>query len=180
MTNYIAILRGINVGGRRKILMANLRKLFQGSGFDDIQTYIQSGNVLFTAVEEDAYKLSLSIEDQIRSKYGFEVPVIIRTVNEIEQAVSNNPFLKKDIEIERLYLTFLKETPTAEKLTAIKSFDYTPDTFEIIGKDVFGFCAGKYSETKYSNQFFEKQLSVQATTRNWKTVLKLLEMAGSK
>lgn len=178
MPKYIAILRGINVGGKRKILMADLKELFHGLGFTNIQTYIQSGNVIFETSSKDDYgTLSLKIEQSISKAYGFEVPVIIRTVDEIEHAISINPFLKNKAAIEGLFLTFLKNVPSAEKLESIKSFDFSPDQFEIIGKNVFGYCAGKYHKTKLSNLFFESKLKVSATTRNWKTVNKLVEMA---
>lgn len=181
MPKYIAILRGINVGGRRKILMVDLKKLFVNLGFTNIQTYIQSGNVIFeTHIKEDNIWLSDKIEQAISKTYGFEVSVIIRTVNEIEQAILNNPFLKNKAEVEGLFLTFLKSTPSAEKLENIKSFDFSPDKFEIVGKDVFGICFGKYHKTKISNQFFESKLKVSATTRNWKTVNKLFDIAITK
>ena len=159
--------------------MADLKKLFQKLGFTNIQTYIQSGNVIFdTDLKDDNNTLANKIEQIISKTYGFEVPVILRTVEEIEQAISNNPFLKKKAEVEGLFLTFLKNVPSAEKREGIKSFDFSPDQFEIIDKDVFGFCTGKYSKSKLTNNFFEKKLQVSATTRNWRTVKKLLQLAS--
>ena len=182
MTKYIAILRGINVGGRRKILMADLKNLFSKLGFKEIKTYIQSGNVIFQSTKkEDNIKLSKTIEQAILENYAFEVPVIIRTVSEWNQVISNNPFLKKNkIDTERLHLTFLKELPKIEQVEKIKSYDYPPNKFEIINKNVFIYCAGKYSDSKYTNKFFESKLKVSATTRNWKTVLKLSELSKLK
>ena len=161
--------------------MTDLKKLFQILGFTNIQTYIQSGNVIFEA-DSKANNVALSngIEQSILKTYGFEVPVIIRTADEIKHAISNNPFLKIKAEVEGLFLTFLKSIPSTEKLANVKSFDFSPDQFEIIGKDVFGFCAGKYHKTKLSNRFFESKLKVSATTRNWKTVNKLVEIAASE
>lgn len=181
MTKYIAILRGINVGGHRKIRMADLREMLQKIGFTNIQTYIQSGNVVFnTEGKEKQHAISSRIEKQILETYGFIVPVVVRTAKEIKQAVAVNPFLKEGIAIEQLYLTFLKEIPAPEGLEKIKIYDYSPDRFEIINNNVFGFCSGKYSDSKYTNTFFEKKLKVAATTRNWKTVLKLLELTTVK
>lgn len=180
MPKYIAILRGINVGGKRKILMTDLTTLFQGLGFSNVQTYIQSGNVIFEVTgKENTLALSHQIEQQIEKQFGYEVPVITRTIEELEQAIAQNPFLKTKVSIEGLFLTFLKNVPSAEKLENIKSFDFSPDQFEIVGKDVFGYCAGKYHKTKLSNQFFENKLKVAATTRNWKTVIRLFEMVKS-
>jgi len=180
MPKYIAILRGINVGGKRKILMGDLREMFHKMGFINTQTYIQSGNVIFESSEAiEAIQISEMIKTAIQKKFGHDVPIIVRTSGEIRQAVLNNPFLKKGHEIERLYLTFLKEKPDLEHLEKIKQYDYSPDQYEISGNHIFGFCAGKYSETKYTNTFFEAKLKVAATTRNWKTVRKLFELATS-
>ena len=180
MTKYIAILRGINVGGKRKILMADLKELFSEIGFADIQTYIQSGNVIFnTKRKDDNIELANKIEQSIAKNYDFKVPVIVRDVEELNEAISNNPFFEKN-DIERLHLTFLKEVPETEKLDKIKTYDYSPDKFEIKDKNVFVYCSGKYSDSKLTNKFFESKLKVLATTRNWKTVLKLLELLNTK
>lgn len=180
MPKYIAILRGINVGGKRKILMADLRLHFQELGFTNIQTYIQSGNVVFeTNGEENRQNIAVKVEKQIHETYGFEVPVIVRTADEIRQIVSENTFLKEGVAIEKLYLTFLKEQPAPESIDKIKSYNYSPDRYKIMGSNVYGLCASKYSNTKYTNNFFEKKLKTSATTRNWKTVLKLLKMTTS-
>lgn len=175
---YIAILRGINVGGKRKILMGNLKELYERAGFRNVITYIQSGNVIF---DDDSNKSELELaeetEQMILEQYGFEVPVIVRSAGDIEKAVNGNPFFKPDIAIERLHLTFLKTLPGSELVSAIQKTDYHPDLFEITGKEVFICCSGRYSDTKLSNTFFEKKLNVTATTRNWKTVVKLVELA---
>ena len=178
MEKYIALLRGINVGGKRKILMADLKKMFSNLGFTDIATYIQSGNVVFSAaIQEDHLKLSAQIEQAISKHYEFEVPVIIRTAKEWKEAMEQNPFLKKqEVEPERLHLTFLKDLPSKEKLEAILSYDYSPDQFQIFDKQVFVYCSGKYSDSKLTNGFFETKLKVAASTRNWKTVLILSEL----
>lgn len=176
----IAILRGINVGGRRKILMADLRSLFESLGFTETKTYIQSGNVIFS---DDSKSSDLIVADKIEiaitEKYGFDVPVIVRSSEEIKQAVQNNPFLKnKEADINHLFLTFLKEKPSSENQTKTESYNYAPDQFVILDKDVFLYCEGKYHKSKLTNNFFEKKLKVAATTRNWKTVLKLLELSA--
>jgi len=182
MTKRIAILRGINVGGKRKILMVDLKKILSKLGFEDMQTYIQSGNVIFNSTRKhDDLEFANEIEQSISNKYGFDVPVIVKTENKLNEAISSNPFFKKkDADIERLHLTFLKEIPEKEKLENIKSYDYSPDKFEINGNNVFVYCSGKYSDSKLTNKFFESKLKVSATTRNWKTVLKLSELSKTK
>jgi uncharacterized protein (DUF1697 family) len=177
MNRRIAILRGINVGGKRKILMADLKSMFEKLNFSNVQTYIQSGNVLFDLNEEiENTKLALNIELAIKDNFGFEVPVIVRTPEEINTAINLNPFYKDETDIVHLHLTFLNEEPTAQNQENAASYNYEPDKFEIRGKDVFIYCAGKYHQSKLTNNFFEKKLKVNATTRNWKTVLKLQEL----
>jgi uncharacterized protein (DUF1697 family) len=180
MHKKIAILRGINVGGKRIILMADLKAIFEHLGFIDIVTYIQSGNVIFNTNERSSnIKLSDKIEKAISEKYGFDVPVIIRTAEELKKAVSINPFLKEDeVNIDKLFLSFLKDKPLEEYREKTESYDFSPDRFVIDDKDVFIFCEGKYHKTKLSNNFFESKLKTSATSRNWKTVLKLRDLSG--
>ena len=181
MAKYISILRGINVGGNRKILMKDLKVLFEKHGFENVETYIQSGNVIFESDQKFSNAdLEKNIQQLIATTFGFDVPMIIRSAGEWSESVANNPFWKeKEVDIDRLHLTFLKDLPVQEKLEKIKTLSFAPDQFEFIGKDVFVFCSAGYSDSKLTNQFFESKLGVQATTRNWKTVLKLYEMITS-
>ncbi len=178
MPNYIAILRGINVGGRRKILMADLKSYFRNLGFQEVQTYIQSGNVLFSSNQDlKAEAIENLLEAEILKSFGFEVPVIVRTSDQLKKAINNNPFYKStDVDIERLHLTLLKQDPSQENLDKLKDFKQENDDFKIENRNVFVYCSGKYSDSKFSNKFFESKLKVTATTRNWKTILKLAEM----
>ena len=182
MTKYISILRGINVGGNRKILMKDLKVLFEKMGLSKVETYIQSGNVVFESDQKlSTADLEVKIQQAITETFGFDVPVIVRTADEWAKSIGNNPFGKEnDADINRLHLTCLKDVPSAELLEKIKMFQFLPDRYEIIGKDVFIFCASGYGTSKLTNPFFESKLKVKATTRNWKTVMKLNEMAVSK
>jgi uncharacterized protein (DUF1697 family) len=178
MNTKIAILRGINVGGKRKILMADLKELMSALGYQNIRTYIQSGNLIFEKDEKIENKeIAKNIENAIEKKFNFEVPVIVLSAKEIENAVANNPFYKADTDINKLHLTFLNEVPDKDKQEVAESFDYTPDQFEIIGRNAFIYCEDSYHKSKLTNDFFEKKLKVKATTRNWKTVLKLWELS---
>ncbi len=180
MIKKIALLRGINVGGKRKILMADLKELFKDLGFENISTYIQSGNVIFNA-QDDLSEIEIAdkIEIAITEKYGFDVPVIVTTNNLLEKYVNENPFYKSEnVDIKELHLTFLKEKPTAENTSNILTFNYEPDEFIIYDKAAFILCKGKFHQSKLSNNFFEKKLKVIASTRNWRTVLKLLELSS--
>lgn len=176
MNTKIAILRGINVGGKRKILMADLKALCEELGLEQIKTYIQSGNVIFNSKKENT-ELEDLLENAIAEKFGFIVPVIVRNSSEFETSISKNPFFKKNADINRLHLTFLKEKPKNEYLEKVLSYHSDPDKFKIDEKEVFIFCEGKYHKTKLNNNFFEKKLKVGVTTRNWKTILKLIELS---
>ena len=176
MNRKIGILRGINVGGKRKILMADLKSMCKKLGLKNVTTFIQSGNLIFNSDKPNS-ELENDLERAITDKYGFDVPVIVRAEKELENSINNNPFFEKDADIKQLYLTFLKEKPNKENIEKTLTFNYEPDKFKIDDKDAFIFCAGKYHESKLTNNFFEKQLKVGATTRNWKTVMKLSELS---
>lgn len=179
MRTFISILRGINVGGK-KVLMADLKALYEGLKFKDIITYIQSGNVIFKSdTTLSDVELAQKIEQALLKKYKFEVPVIIRSLDEVKKVIATNPFLKeKGIDPEKLHVTFLSDIPEKAKTDAIAEVDFPPDRFIIIKKEVFVHCPISYGETKLSNKFFENKLKVSATTRNWNTVNKLAELAA--
>lgn len=180
MRTFVSILRGINVSGQKKILMVDLKTLFESINLKEVITYIQSGNVIFKSSESlSDLGFAIKIEKAVYKKYGFEVPVIIRTKDEIQKIISTNPFLKeKNIDPRKLHITFLSEIPSAENVESIESIKYSPDRFIISGKEIYLHIPVSYGETKLSNNFFEKKLKVRATTRNWNTVNKLLELAG--
>jgi len=178
MTIYISILRGINVGGQKKIRMEDLKALYERLGFREVRTYIQSGNVIFnTSLNIKILSLSEKIEKAIEEEYHFHVPVIMRTADEMHQILSSNPFLNEEgINWEKLHVTFLNEIPQSTKAITLKEADFSPDRFRIIGKEVYLYCPGGYGNTKLSNNFFEKKLHQKATTRNWKTVGTLADL----
>lgn len=179
MPVYISILRGINVSGQKSIRMADLKALYESLGFKAVQTYIQSGNVLFETSKGDGQALAAKIEKAIAKQYGFEVPVLLRSAAELNALIAANPYSeRRDIDTNRLYLTFLAEVPAKEALERTKACNFPPDEFSIAGKEVYLHVPHSYGNTKLSNTFFENKLKVKATTRNWKTVLQLAELAG--
>ena len=181
MSKYIAILRGINVGTGRKVPMADLKKLCERLGLKQVQSYIQSGNLVFELHNPELIpELEARLQKTFSETFGFEIPVLIRTSEEWTNSIAQNPFLKEEnVDIERLHLTCLKELPSPDLLEKIKAFLYLPDRYEIIGRDVFIFCAAGYGTSKLVNSFFESKLKTSATTRNWKTVMQLNEMTKS-
>ena len=176
MTKYISILRGINVGGHRKILMKDLKELYSSLGLKNVSSYIQSGNLVFESSKSHT-ELEATIHKAIEKKYGFDVPIIVRNKEEIEEAIQNNPYIEEDLSnITQVAMTFMKSTPSSENIEALKGAIETKDEYQIIGKNIYILLQRKYHETKLSNNFFEKKLGVECTTRNWKTVLNLKSM----
>ena len=118
------------------------------------------------------------IEQKIADKYGFEVPTIVKTPSELEHVLQNNPFLKeKDKDPERMYVTFLATLPAAELVESLKGIDHSPEEYVLDGKNIYLFSPLGSAKAKMSNNYFEGKLKVVATSRNWKTVNKLVEMA---
>lgn len=178
MTKYISIHRGINVSGHKLIKMDALKKMYEKLNFENIQTYIQSGNVIFSANNKDTKELEKIISSKIEKEFGFDVPVIVISVKTLETIIGNNPFTKdnqKDIAF--LHITFLAEIPTGfDKESIIEKKD--PDEeIAFTSNAVYLYCPNGYGKTKLNNNFLENKLKVRATTRNWKTTNELLKLA---
>ncbi len=177
---FISLLRGINVSGQKKILMSDLKTLYESLGFEKVQTYIQSGNVIFSSKEIDTKEIALKIEEKISTQYHFEVPVLVLTQAEIIAVLNNNPFLKENIaNTDRFYVSFLSEEPHSDYTNKINTALYMPDRFIISEKCIFlHISENGYGNTKLSNNFFESKLKVKATTRNWKTIIALSRLVS--
>jgi uncharacterized protein (DUF1697 family) len=180
MTVYIALLRGINVSGQKIIKMEHLRAVFEEMRFKQVRTYIQSGNVVFEADEQDTSLLEKKIEQKIEQVYSFQVPVIVRTSRELELVVEQTPFDTAELTAnEKIYVSFLSQEPSAEAVQVLKTFESDTDDFQVHGREVYILIRAGYGESLFSNNFLEKKLKVSATTRNWATVNKLISMAAS-
>ncbi|NQZ12680.1 MAG: DUF1697 domain-containing protein [Algicola sp.] len=177
---FISILRGINVSGQKKIKMADLKALYEGLGFSNVSTYIQSGNVLFECEQNDKSPLKTQIEQAITKAYSFDVPVDVRTVDEFKAVLANLPF--DGIELEKdgtqVMVTFLAGEPHQDKIDAIATYVKAPEKLVVDGSVVYLHCPNGYGKSKLTNVFIEKKLAVCATTRNLKSVTKLCELAG--
>lgn len=173
MQTYIALIRGINVGGHKKILMTDLRLLFETMGFEQVTTYIQSGNVVFESKETS--DLSNKITQAIERKYGFIVPVLIKKASELRKILSKCPFSEE--KRERSYFVLLQENPSKEKIESTKGFSNSNEEFHIEEDCVYVYYSKGAGEAKMGNNFFEEKLKVNATARNYRTMLKLLELS---
>ncbi len=179
MISYVLLLRGINVGGHRKLLMTDLKSLLNELDFSNVKTYIQSGNVTFSSADTlSISKTEHLIAEIIQKKYGFEVPIILLTEKKIKKIVSENPY-SDSANIEQLYCTFIKNEPSQEAINSLSKVSFDPDVFKVTKEVIYFKLIGKASDSKITNGFFEKKLGESCTTRNWKTTLKLVMMANS-
>lgn len=176
MNTYISLLRGINVSGYKKIKMVDLINLYKSLKFDNVRTYVQSGNVIFGSELSDVDKISVLIELKLKKYFASEVKVLIRTNKELQQILRKNPFLK-NLDDDRLYVTFLSSKTVSPEFGEKKIFKNGEDKFYIIGKEIYLHCPDGYGRTKLTNNYFEKKLNVSATARNWNTVNKLNQLS---
>ena len=181
MITYIALLRGINVSGQKIIKMADLKVKLQNIGLTSVTTYIQSGNVIFKYKSDSTKAVSQLIKKEILKQYGFEVPVLVLTPEILASIYKNNPFAKRleaeEIENKKMFFTLLSDTPDMVAVKELTSGSYKPEEFVITDQVVYFYAANGYARTKLTTNFFEKRLQSIATTRNLKTVIKLLELS---
>jgi len=177
MSTYIALLRGINVSGQKKIIMAELRTLLAKAGLKNVRTYIQSGNIVFEP-NDSAKTVDFTIHQAILKKYGFEVPIMVFEQSFLTQVIQENPFLKKepDLDIKMLYVAFLSEKPTPDRLKILQEKYMGDDEFILSEKVVYLYYKNGAGRTKLTNNYLETHLKIKATSRNWRTTLKLKSM----
>ncbi|MDT7832806.1 DUF1697 domain-containing protein [Flavobacteriaceae bacterium S356] len=171
MTRYIVLLRGINVSGKNKLPMQDLRELLSELGYENVQTYIQSGNIILDS-EKEKLVLEKEIKVGIKSKFGYDVPVIARTVKSIEKAIQGNPY---PVDNEKVVaVIFLSKVATKTDVEINRAEE---DQFTILEDVVYIYCPNGFGRSKLTINVFEKKLNVSATSRNWRTTKKLLELA---
>jgi uncharacterized protein (DUF1697 family) len=179
MTTFVAMLRSINVGGRNRVAMADLRAVADSLGYGDVSTYLQSGNLVFVGSGSPA-EIGRSIEEQITSELGLTVPVVVRTKVQLGRVLRDNPFALPDLDAKTVHVTFLAERADAHKVAQLqdRAGQFGNDRFEVIGGNVYLHCPGGYGETKLNNSYLEGRLGVTGTTRNWRTVTALASMTA--
>ncbi len=178
METYISILRGINVGGQKKILMAELRKLYEFLGFEDVMTYLQSGNVIFNTISRNSKTLEEKIEKGILDSFGYEVSTIVRDAAYFKQVIENNPFPDESLKDPVLpYVILLKNKPPDLMIKNIGIPNGENGEFVCLGAEVYLYLPKGYGRSKLNANFFEKKLGIPATARNWKSVNALYKIA---
>ena len=175
MKTFIALIRGINVGGHRKVPMTELRVLLTDSGFLNVKTYIQSGNVIFQSAGTEKKDLEAHIHNVINDCFGFEVPVLVRTADDLKTMFNNCPFSEE--EKVNSYFTMLSEIPDKNLAEEASKRIYPNEEFIIFKDCIYFYSSEGYGKVKFNLSYFEKKLKVNATSRNYKTIVKLLSLS---
>jgi uncharacterized protein (DUF1697 family) len=173
---HVALLRGINVGGKNMLPMKELAGIFATAGCTDVMTYIQSGNVVFCAEGKVAKGLSEAITTQVEKQFGLKVPVVLRSTAEMGAVIRGNPFLKAGAAEEMMHVLFLADNPSADLVAGLDAERSAPDDFVVVGRDIYMKLVTGAAKTKLTNAYFDSKLKTVSTMRNWRTVLKLAEM----
>jgi uncharacterized protein (DUF1697 family) len=176
---YLALLRGINVGGKNKLPMKDLTGMFVAAGCADVRAYIQSGNVLFKATPTLAAQLPAAIAARIAERFGYQTPVVLRTAAELAHVLAGNPFLKQGADEAALHVLFLSSLPSPDLINTLDPGRSPPDAFVVEGREVYLQLPNGVARSKLTNAYFDSRLKTTSTGRNWRTVTKLRELLGS-
>lgn len=181
MTTHLALLRGINVSGHNMIKMEALKATLEAIGFQNVQTYIQSGNVFVDSDEENASKVGFMIKQEIFKVFGHEVPIVVVNKDDLAVCFKNNPYLKeKDIDTKKLYVAFVSTTLKSDSINDLKVSQFKPDEASIDGNKIYIKYAVGAGKTRFDQKYIEKKLNIIATIRNWNTVTQLLKIYEEK
>lgn len=178
-SRYVALLRGINVGGHNKLPMAELTAIFRDAGFRDVATYIQSGNVVFGAAPALAGRIAEVIAGAIERRLGLCITVVVRTAAELARVWASNPFAELTTDHKLLHVMFLGATPAADRAALLDPERSPGDRFALRGRELFVFYPNGAATTRLTNDYVERTLRTSSTARNWRTVGKLVEMCAA-
>jgi uncharacterized protein (DUF1697 family) len=177
-TRHVALLRGVNVGGKNKLPMKDLAAIFVEAGCRDVRTFIQSGNVVFDAAPSVSSKVAKVVAVRIEERFGFRTPVVLRSAKELEAVLHGNPFLREGADENTLHVLFLDDKPNAARLGELDADRSPPDRFLARGREIYLRLPNGVARTKLTNAYFDAKLSTVTTLRNWRTVGKLCELAN--
>ncbi|MEJ8671627.1 MULTISPECIES: DUF1697 domain-containing protein [unclassified Streptomyces] len=180
MTTYAALLRGINVGGSRKVPMADLRTLMTGLGYDGVRTYLQSGQAVFATGHGDEESLAVELASAIEKQFGFPVDVIVRDHAYLRAIADNCPFPAAELEAKQLHVTYCSAPVAAERFAEIDQAAYLPEEFRLGDRAVYLYAPNGLGRSKLAEILSRPRLNkgLIATSRNWNTVAKLVEMTS--
>ncbi len=172
----VALLRGVNVGGKNKLPMSDLVAMFVEVGCEDVSSFIQSGNVLFRASAKLTAQLTDLIAKMIADRFGYRTPVLVRTREQLQDVVDFNPFVEAGGDEDTLYVMFLAQIPDSSAVASLDPDRSPPDSFEVCGREIYLELINGAAKTKLTNDYFDRKLDTISTSRNWRTVNKLLEL----
>jgi uncharacterized protein (DUF1697 family) len=175
---YVALLRGINVGGSNMLPMKDLAAMFTKAGASSVTTYIQSGNVVFRAERALATRIPGAVAKAITARTKMRIPILVRSAGDLARIAENNPFIERGVAIDKLHVVFLAEAPSEAATRELDPKRSPPDEFVVRGAEIYLHCPNGFGRTKLSNAYFDTKLHTISTVRNWRTVLKLCELAG--
>jgi len=173
----VALLRGVNVGGRNRLSMREVAAVFEEAGGREVRTYLQSGNVLLRATAQVARRLPDLAARLIAERHGLKVPVIVRTAGELDAVAAGNPFLAEGADPDRLHVVFLAESPARRAVDSLDPARSPPDAFRVQGREIFLLLPGGVARSRLTNDYFDARLGVVGTSRNWRTVRRLRDLA---
>ncbi len=176
MVSYVALLRGINVGGKNMLPMKDLVAMFGDAGCTGARYYIQSGNVVFRAAPALAKRLPDVIAKAIDRRFGYQVPVVIRAAEELADILESNPFPRAETDF--LHVAFLASAPKKNAVDALDAKRSPPDSFIVRGREIYLHCPNGFGKTKLTNAYFDSKLGTTSTVRNWRTVATLLQLSS--
>jgi uncharacterized protein (DUF1697 family) len=176
---YLALFRGVNVGGKNKLPMKDLAQIFVQAGCTEVRTFIQSGNVLFNAPPRVAKKVAQIVPVEVEERFGHRPPIVIRNAEQLAVVAANNPFLKAGASEDRVFAMFLACTPEAARVATLDPGRSAPDAFAVCGADIYLHLPTGIADTKLTNAYFDSRLATIGTSRNWRTVTTLLKMMQS-
>lgn len=178
---HLCLLRGINISGHNMIKMEVLKTTLEAVGFQNVQTYIQSGNVFVDTDEENAAAVGFKIKQEIFKTFGHEVPVVVIDKADLQSCFKNNPYLKEaEVDHKKLYVAFVSSTLRAENMNDLKISQFKPDEASIDANRIYIKYAVGAGKTRFDQKYIEKKLNVIATIRNWNTVTQLLQLFEDK
>lgn len=179
MTTWAALLRGINLGGRNKVRMGDLRDLAGDLGLANPETYLRSGNLVVDSDLPEAV-LTSTLKDGIQESFGLDVPVICRTAEQLGQVTSTHPFSNLGLDDRMLHVAFLDREPDEKVGHLIDPRDFTPDRLQADGREIYLAYPNGSGRSKLNQGLLERRLGVSVTARNWRTVTNVAEMAGAR
>jgi uncharacterized protein (DUF1697 family) len=175
---YLALLRGVNVGGKNKLPMKDLAAMFVEAGCADVRTFIQSGNVVFRADAALSRRVPDLVAAQITERFGYRTPVVLRSTEQLREVIRSNPFLEEGADENWLYVMFLAGAPSAAAVASLDPQRSPGDSFVVRGRDVYLRLPNGSADSKLTNAYFDSKLATVSTARNWRTTTKLLELMG--